>query len=158
MGTTNRIRIGLRLAGATTIVFVSASTRRQIGAPIEPGNSFVDAIDFSPDGKLVATAGNYGAWLWKTAAQTSVGARMAPGLADSYAALFTPNGKVLVTTDTDGTIRFWSVATQHQVRTAIAPAGHPEFLQAALSPNGEILATTRFDGPAQLWPLNLKHA
>jgi WD40 repeat protein len=66
---------------------------------------------------------------------------------------FSPDGKTLITTDTDGTIRQWNVATRRQIRAPIAPASIPEFLREALSPNGKILATTQFGGAAQLWDL-----
>jgi WD40 repeat protein len=66
---------------------------------------------------------------------------------------FSPDGKTLVTTDTDGTIRQWNVATRRQIRAPIAPRSAPEFLREALSPNGKTLATTQFGGPAQLWDL-----
>jgi WD40 repeat protein len=79
---------------------------------------------------------------------------MSAGQTDAYAVAFSPDGKTLVTTDTDGTIRQWDVATRRQIRAPIAPEGAPEFLRAALSPNGKILATTQFGGPAQLWDLN----
>jgi hypothetical protein len=76
------------------------------------------------------------------------------GAADGVA--FTPDGKTLVTTDIDGTIRQWSVATRRPVGPPLATAGHHEFGMAAVSPAGTILVTIQDSGPACLW--NLKFA
>ncbi len=78
---------------------------------------------------------------------------MSAGQTDAYGVAFSPDGKTLVTTDTDGTIRQWNVATRRQIRAPIAPRSAPVFLREALSPNGKTLATTQFGGPAQLWDL-----
>jgi WD40 repeat protein len=133
-----------------TVRFWNVATQRQVGRPIVQG--VVTALAFSPNGKLLATVG-FSAQIWSLATHRKIGWNMNTGLTDSYGVAFTPDGKILVTTDTDGTIRQWSVATHHQVRPVIAPKGHPEFLLEALSPSGTILATTQFAGPARLWNL-----
>jgi len=91
--------------------------------------------------------------VWNATTHRRIGTTMSAGRYDAYGVAFTPNGKTLVTTDTDGTIRQWSLATHHQIRAPIVPRGHPSFGVEAISPDGKILATTQFDGPARLWKL-----
>jgi WD40 repeat protein len=132
----------------------SAATQRQAGKPL--ATSGVITVTFSPDSKLVATVGaGFGfTRVLSVATDRQIGTLMSAGFTSAFGVAFTPDGKTLVTTDTDGTIRQWSVATHHQIRRPIAPKGHPEFLLEALSPNGMILATTQFAGPARLWNLS----
>jgi WD40 repeat protein len=93
--------------------------------------------------------------VWSVAAHRRIGSTMSAGITDAYGIAFTPSGKGLVTTDTDGTIRQWSLATHRQIRAPIIPAGHPHASGGveALSPHGKVLATTQFDGPTRLWNL-----
>jgi hypothetical protein len=68
----------------------------------------VRAVDFSPDGALLVTAGDDGtARLWRVADGQPV--RVLPG-GGGVAARFTTDGKALFTLD-NGTIKFWRVST-----------------------------------------------
>jgi WD40 repeat protein len=137
------------------------ATQRQTGKPIgtlAPVDAAVLEVAFSPDSKILATAGNENGEirLWNVATHRRIGTTMSAGATDAYGVAFSPSGKSLVTTDTSGEIRVWNVATHRRIGTQIAPKSRPEFILEALSPNGRILATTQFDGPARLWSLNLR--
>ncbi len=146
---------------ATTYAFSArlwnVATQQPAGTPIgndANGDGAVLEVAFSPDSKIIAGVGNGLTRLWSTRTARRIGSGMLSGTTDAYGVAFTPNGKVLVTTDTDGTIKLWNVATQRQVGKTYIPPSHPEFLTAALSPDGKLLATIQFLGPAQLWPLS----
>jgi WD40 repeat protein len=136
----------------------SVATHRRLGQPIgtlAPVDAAVLSVAFSPRGQILATAGNENGEIRLRNVKThrQLGRTMSAGRSDAYGVVFSPDGRRLITTDTDGTIRQWNVATRRQSRPPIAPKDTPEFLREALSPNGKILATTQFGGPAQLWDL-----
>jgi DNA-binding beta-propeller fold protein YncE len=144
----------------------NVATRRQIGAAMTAGGEVYSAtftfspngkigLAFSPDGKILATAGNENGQvrLWNIATHHQIDNYLSAGATDAYGMAFTPSGRTLVTTDTDGTIRLWNVRTHREIGVPLAPDNHPEFLLGVLSPNGKILATTQFLGPARLWAL-----
>jgi WD40 repeat protein len=137
-----------------TIRLWSLSTFREVGKPI--GSHFggpVNGAAFSPNGKLIGTAGRSYFKIWSVTTQKQVSKNMPVGGFSAEGVGFTPDSKVLVTTDADGTIAQWSVATSEQVEPVIAPKGHPLFGDEAVSPDGKLLATTQSEGPAQLWRL-----
>src|SRR6266436_291555 len=103
----------------------------------------VNSAVFSPNGKLVATAGPAYFKMWSVATQNRVGKNMRAGRFSASGVGFTPDSKILVTTDADGTIRQWSVATSKQIRPVIAPKDHPSFSVEAVSPVAQLLATTQ---------------
>ncbi len=110
---------------------------------------------FSPDGKLIGDLGAGQICLWSVATQEKVGkaVQARTTVRSACGVGFTPDSKILVTTDTDGTIKQWSVATQQPDPPVNRARRHPEFLVEAVSPDGKLLATTQFDGPARLWVL-----
>ena len=70
----------------------------------------MNAIAFSPDGKLLASAGTDGSIsLWNPATGQPVRAPLPAGSnVDSVA--FSPDGKLLASGGTDGTVRAWNTA------------------------------------------------
>ena len=102
------------------------ATRRRLGRAIgtlTPVDAAVLAVAFSPRGKILATAGNENGEIRLRNVKThrQIGRTMSAGQTDAYGVAFSPDGKTLVTTDTDGTIRQWNVATRRQIRAPINP-------------------------------------
>ncbi len=139
----------------------------QIGAPIAavrpasspgPPSGVYDAA-FSPDGKILATAGSDGrARLWDVATHRPIGTpiiAVSNPSSDSVSGVaFSPDGRILATAGSDGRARLWDVATQRQIGTPITAVSDPSNTSVsavAFSPDGTILATADSDGIARLW-------
>jgi RNA polymerase sigma factor (sigma-70 family) len=105
---------------------------------------------FSPDNRMLATAGNDRAiCLWDVASGNQQ-ARM-EGHADLITSLaFTSDGQRLVSGSLDRTARLWSLATRKEVRQFV---GHSDQVwSVAISPDATMLASTGMNEP-RLWDL-----
>jgi WD40 repeat protein len=108
-------------------------------------------VAFSPDGKLLATAGNDGSTvLWDLATRTQVGRPLRPHpdfSVDQVA--FSPDGRTLASSLDDGTVVLSRVpdgSVLHRLTVAKVPLG-----PLAFSPDGTTLAAGAINGRVGLW-------
>ena len=161
--------------GDGTVRLWNPATGRSVGAPLPAETSqagfgarastilhadtcpgcYASGVAFSPNGKLLASAGaDSFVRLWNPATGHLVGAPLfAGGAGPVNGVAFSPNGKLLATADADGTVRLWNPATGNPVG---APLPADSSLNGgvnavAFSPNGRLLATADTDGTVRLW-------
>lgn len=126
---------------------------------ITPGAAW--HVAFSPDGKLLATAGGstsqpagvaapaateIAARFWNTATGALVGSTAGSFLGHADAVAFSADGESLATAGPGGAVRLWSVATG--IRILSLPVSCDA---VAFSPDGRLLATAGGDHVARLW-------
>ncbi|TDD82052.1 AAA family ATPase [Actinomadura rubrisoli] len=132
---------------------------RLLNAAADPGRgslkghrSFVRSVEFSPDGKIIATSGSDGiARLWDTASRAQLGAPivLSPTRTASEGHIaFSPDGRVLASAFLSE-IRFWDVSTHREL--GALPDIREVVKAIAFAPDGKTLAVANLKGTVQLW-------
>jgi WD40 repeat protein len=164
-GAGGHVRIGrreVRVPGALTAVAVAgplvavASTERgRVTARILSGPVLaergIDALAFSPGGRVLATGSTDGtARLWDPATGRLLHVLRHRGHVVSVR--FSPDGRELVTASGDGTAGVWDVATGERRLLLVGATGAAE--GAAFSPDGKEIAVAFADRVARLYSSN----
>ena len=124
-------------------------TGEKFDVPFAHGSS-VSAVDISPDGATVLTAGGSAAQLWDLASRKPTGPRI-EHLGTIHHARFSPNGHHVVTASYDNTGRLWDVLTGEPIGTSFEHDGPLE--DAAFSPVRSLVVTGGHDGIARIWDI-----
>ncbi len=104
---------------------------------------------FSPDGRLVVTAGARQALVWRVDTG-QVAAHLQGHTAALTDAAFSPNGRWIVTGDVAGTIRIWDPATERSL--AELPSHGAPVGSVAFTPSNRQILSTAEDGTVRLDP------
>ena len=136
----------------TMVRLWDVATHRQIGAPLNGHDGEINAVAFSPDGKILATGGadDGVVRLWNATTHRQIGAPLLGHSGVVYSVAFSHDGKVLASGAADGTVRLWDVASHRQIGAPLL--GHSGVVYSvAFSHDGKILATGGADGIIRLW-------
>jgi competence ComEA-like helix-hairpin-helix protein len=111
------------------------------------GNTFpVATVAFSPDGKMLASAGT-DILLWNMETYQVIGKPLAGHTAGVLSVVFSADGKILVSSSADKTVILWNVATGQPIRRLNI---NVSTYAVAFSPDGKMLAGSS-DGAIYLW-------
>ncbi|MBN2593009.1 MAG: protein kinase [Sedimentisphaerales bacterium] len=116
---------------------------------LDSGGPALTGVDFSPDGRLLATGCFDGtARLWDIVTGREV-RRFNVGKSFVLLLDFSPDGQYLVTPNMDGMVKVWNVATGQML---FILEGHTDWVYcAAFSPDGKTIATSSRDKTVRLW-------
>jgi WD40 repeat protein len=127
--------------GNDPVRFWDVATGKKLGEIKDAGSP----LAFSPDGKVLVTAGEKQIRLWSVAKAKELG--QVKGEADPIAlAAFSADGKLLAWTAKDQSVHVAEVSTGKELRAYKAEGG-----PVAFSPNGKTLASLCPDGTVLLW-------
>jgi WD40 repeat protein/serine/threonine protein kinase/DNA-binding SARP family transcriptional activator len=132
---------------SSTLLWDAATGERQRVLRQDPKkDQWGRAVDFSPDGKLVAGEGWGNVFVWSVEDGGMV-ARMREQQVTALA--FSPDGRRLVTGSLEGGLKVWEVETGRQLDSLSGNLG--QVVDLAFSPDGAVLATSSSDGTLRLW-------
>ena len=147
-------------SGDRTIRLWSTTTRRQIGRPFAKVPSGLTAVVFSPNGRLLASAGGFdpSVRLWDVRSHTQMGEPIAadatgkPRYRYAYSVAFSPDGRRIVTAGHNHTIAMWDVATRREVGPPFVcrPPCEP-VTSVAFANDGRRIVSAGYDGDVRIW-------
>lgn len=146
-------RILISASDDETIRFWDTQTWQPVGEPLIEHRGFVQTLDISPDGTILASAGgdnDYDIRLWDVMSRTLLMPPLRGHTNTIWHLLFSPDGTLLATGSADSSVRLWNVETGEPIGEPLT--GHTGGVaRIAFSPNGRFLASGGADGLIVIW-------
>jgi WD40 repeat protein/tetratricopeptide (TPR) repeat protein len=142
----------LATAHGASLRLWDAATGKEARAPMVE-SSEINALAFSPDGKLVLTGSTEGtARIWNTATGQPVGAPLVhPRRVNTVAFGPGAEGRLIVTGCGDGTACLWDRATHKRLAPLVRQ--NRAIWGATITPDNRSTLTTTDDGTTRAWPV-----
>jgi eukaryotic-like serine/threonine-protein kinase len=142
----------LAIARGEKIILVDLSTETVLGH-LEDGADRIYGIAFSPDGRLIAGGGFFGAVkIWDLADRRLV-ANLAAHQYFAFVA-FSPDGKLLATAGSDQHVALWAVSNWEKQAEL---AGHQKGIWGVtFTPDGSLLLSISRDSTLRFWKLQAR--
>src|SRR5215831_13081758 len=141
----------ITIGAAVAIPALLVPAARPGGAVLAGHSGPVFAVAFSPDGTILAGAGDTSMRLWDVATRRPIGHRLTGSTGGVISVAFSLDGKTLAGGGAQG-VRLWDVGTGHQISNHLT--GHTGPVDSvAISPDGTTLATGGGGHGVRLWDL-----
>jgi mono/diheme cytochrome c family protein len=148
----DRLVVASGVAGAYGMAFVFSTQTGELLHELGGHRDVLYAATFSPDGKMIATAGyDRVIKLWDSRSGEALRSMVGHNGA-IYDLAFSPDGKVLISGCADETVKLWSVATGKRLNTLGQPEG--EVLAIDVSGDGKFIIAGSSDNRLRVWMLN----
>ena len=120
-----------------------------------------EVTSWSPNGQLLACAGDTQLQVWDGATQKMTSCLQVTDtlqeiyLYGFYALSWSPDGRYIATGDTDAQVRIWDIVTAQEIQMY---RGHTSIIHAvAWSPDGNSIASASDDGTVRIWDVSTGH-
>jgi WD40 repeat protein len=140
-----------RLCRRGEILLWDVATRQRLDPPLIGHSDKAESVAFSPDGRMLASAGQDGAIiLWDVTARQPLGPPLTGHSDKIESVAFSPDGLMLASAGQDDTVILWDVAARRPLGPPLK--GHSDWvLSVAFSPDGRMLASGGRDKTIILW-------
>ncbi len=147
----DRLVVASGIAGAYGNALVVSTDSGEILHELSGHSDVLYAASFSPDGKLIATAGyDREIKLWDSRSGELLRSMMGHNGA-VYDVAFSPDSKLLVSGCADETVKVWRVATGQRLNTLGQPEG--EVLSVGVTGDGKFIMAGSTDNRLRVWAM-----
>ena len=152
-----RLFLLLVLAAFVPLCVLQEGLAANLGAPIRLGKGAVGhgdrAVEFSPDGQILAVATAIGVVLYDAKTIRQIGRLEGSTVGGVHDVAFSPDGAILASTPSGAIIELWDVKTRRNTVTLVEYNRRVRYgiSAVAFSPDGRILASGDQEGRIKLW-------